>query len=240
MLVERILEAVVIIVAVRTAMNLLAMPDDLPSLIRDVRARWIPVSAIAITAALVGGALLEAVWTGALHMLSRTSGGGWQALTAPFVQEGIAGAVFNLACALIVISLAAWVWGDWAAAAIWLIGAWAPIGELAHLAGYHVAAGNTVAYSAGCSGATYFTAGTLCAAMLLSATDRRRWLGLIAPVIGLLMWLGPDDGHGVVLVEGFVLGLALSLIYRLLGAHFRRVGPTIPARVGGLVCEPVS
>jgi hypothetical protein len=240
MIVDRLLEAVIIVVAVRTAMNLLVMSEDLRSLIRDVRGRWIPVSAVVITAGLVGGALLEIVWPGALHTLSRTGGGHWQVLTAPFVQEGVAGAVFNVISALVVIALAAWAWGDATAAAIWLLGAWAPVGGLAHLVGYHVSVGNVGAYSAGSSGATYLTAGTLCAALLMSASGPRRWLGLIAPAIGLVMWLGPNDGHGVMLIEGLVLGLVLSLLYRLLAVRTRQAWRPVPARVGGLVCERTS
>lgn len=236
MIVERVFEAVVILVAIRTAMNLLAMPDDLRSLTTDVRARWIPVSAVVITAALLGGARLQLLWPGAEHTLSRNGDHGWQVFTAPFVQDGVAGAIFNVVTASIVVALAAWVWGEWTAAAIWLVGAWAPVGDLAHLAGYHVATDNTVAYSAGSSGATYFTAGTLCAAMLVWASGRRRWLGLIAPAVGLVLWFGLDDGHGVVTTEGFVLGLVLSLVYRLIAARARQVRRPVPARVGGYVC----
>jgi NaMN:DMB phosphoribosyltransferase len=54
--------------------------------------------------------------------------------------------------------------------------------------------------------------------MLLSAGDRRRWLGLIAPAIAVGMWIGTNDGHGVVLVAGFVVSLAVVALYRLTGA----------------------
>jgi hypothetical protein len=95
-------------------MNLLAFPEDVRGLVRAVRACRVPVSALTIGAALTTGVVLEVIWSGALRTLER-DGHDWQVFTAPFVQDGgITGAVFNLASALIVIALTAWIWGDWA------------------------------------------------------------------------------------------------------------------------------
>ena len=73
------------------------------------------------------------------------------------------------------------------------------------------------AYSAGSSGATYFTAATLCAALLCRDAGRVRLLGLIGPAAALVMWIGTDDGHGVLFIEGFVLGLLPWAAPRTLG-----------------------
>jgi hypothetical protein len=89
-------------------------------------------------------------------------------------------------------------------------GAWAPVGDVANLAGYHVSAASASAYSAGSSGATYFTAATLCAALLCCGAGRARLAGLAGPVIALVMWFTTNDGHGVLFVEGFAGGLLLQ------------------------------
>lgn len=81
------------------------------------------------------------------------------------------------------------------------------------------AGGDTTAYSAGSSGATYFTAATLCAAMLWGGTGRLRLLGLVGPALALIMWVATNDGHGVVFTEGFVLGLLVWPALRLLPAY---------------------
>jgi hypothetical protein len=163
-----------------------------------------------ITGLLAAGGLLQAAWPGALEALRQESGGAWwRTCTAPFVQTGggLAGALFNIVSAAVIVALAEWQWGRLVAAAVWLTGAWAPVGDVARLAGYHVAAADASAYSAGSSGVTYFTAATLCAALLCRGAGRVRLLGLIGPAIALVMWIGTDDGHGVLFIEGFVLGL---------------------------------
>jgi hypothetical protein len=211
MITERILEGALFAVTFRTGIRLLSQPGESESgMARRLASRRRPIVAVIITAALVAGCVLELAWPGALDALrQQPSGPWWQACTAPFVQEGIAGAVFNVISAAIVLAMAEWQWGRLAAAAIWLIGAWAPVGDLAQLAGYHVSAADVTAYSAGSSGATYFTAATLCAALLWTAAGPTRLLGLIAPAIAAGMWIITNDGHGVLFIEGFVLGLLL-------------------------------
>lgn len=83
---------------------------------------------------------------------------------------------------------------------------------------------NVAAYSAGSSGATYFTAGSICAAYILSSAGSMRWLGLAAPGIALVLWLVTNDGHGVLLAEGFVAGLLLVSLC-LLMRH--RIGQSV-------------
>jgi hypothetical protein len=219
MIIERVLEAVLFVVAAKTAIALFSAPDE-PALVlgRRLSRRRLPVAAIVITAALIAGCLLEVAWPGALSALrAGPASAWWHVFTAPFVQDGgVAGALFNIVTAAIIVALAEWQWGRLIATAIWLTAAWAPIGHLAGLAGYHVSAANATAYTAGSSGATYFTAGTLCTALVCSGAGRARLLGLVAPAIALVMWIATNDGHGVVFTEGFVLGALLWAALRVL------------------------
>jgi hypothetical protein len=105
--------------------------------------------------------------------------------------------VFNIVSAAIVLALTEWCWGRLITAGLWLLGAWAPIGKAAGLLGYHVSAHNVTAYTAGSSGATYFTAGTLCAAVLLKGAGRQRLLGLVGPLIAFVMWIGVNARSGI-------------------------------------------
>jgi Rhomboid family len=222
MSVENVLEGVLFVVAMNTGVNLLSprSADRDASFLTMLRDHRLPVTAVVITVGLCVGSLLEVFWPGALDALRDDSSGQWWRLfTAPFVQDGIAGAVFNIVTAAIILALAGWYWGRLITAGIWLLGAWAPIGKVAGLVGYHVSAHNATAYTAGSSGATYFTAGTLCAALLLSSLGRERLLGLVGPAIALVMWITLNDGHGVVFFEGFVLGLALCCLVR--GLHLQ-------------------
>jgi hypothetical protein len=230
MYIERILEMLVLLLAVRAGAGALDIPwgDGRGADLRaDLRRRGVPWIAVVLTALLTAGFVLGLVWQGALHTLSRPGsggGGGWQTLTAPFVQQGVVGGLFNVVTAFVVLALAEWAWGPITAFAIWLLAAWAPVGAVAGLVGYHVSHTNLSAYSAGSSGATYFTAATLCAVMLAAQAGRIRWLGLAAPALGALMWATTNDGHGVMVLEGFILGLALLI------ARAAARGNTVDAR----------
>jgi membrane associated rhomboid family serine protease len=177
-----------------------------------VRARRRPVVAAVVTAALITGALAQVVHPGTLAALrdDPSAHQWWRPFTSAFVQEGVAGAIFNIVTAAVVVALAEWLWGRSAAALIWFAGAWAPIGDLAHLVGYRVSAVDVTAYGAGSSGATYFTAGTLCAALLLRGLGRDRLLALIGPAIAVLMWVLNNDGHAVMFLAGATLGLVFA------------------------------
>jgi membrane associated rhomboid family serine protease len=232
MLIQRILEGALFAIAIRTGLRLLSQPgEEAPALARRLGRHRLPIVTIIITAALAAGCVLELAWPGALDALrQQPSGAWWQTFTAPFMQEGLIGALFNVISAAIVLAMAEWQWGRLAAAAIWLTGAWAPVGDVAQLAGYKVSAANVAAYSAGSSGATYFTAATLCAALLWTAAGRTRLLGLVAPAIAAVMWVVTNDGHGVLFIEGFVLGL-------LLLAGRRALHPAAPVSSPRSVCR---
>lgn len=215
-IVERVMETVVLIAALRCGIALLGLPwgDGRGRELRaDLRRRPLPVTAISLTVLLAAGLIVSLASPGALHALSQppSGSGGWRWFTAPFAQDGgVFGGLWNVITAFAVLALAEWSWGPVAAAVIWLVGAWAPLGDVAALVGYHVSQSDVSAYSAGSSGATYFTAATLCGALLALRSGRTRWAGLAASAIGLVMWLATNDGHGVVVVEGFVAGLLLA------------------------------
>jgi hypothetical protein len=233
LIIERVLEAVLFVVAAQAGIRWFSGPDEqVPALTRRLVRRRLPAAAIVITALLAAGCLLQAAWPGALQALRQEpSGGWWRNFTAPFVQTGggVAGAAFNVASAAIIVALAEWQWGRVVAAAAWLTGAWAPVGDVAKLAGYHVPAASAAAYSAGSSGATYFTSALLCAALLCAGTGRTRLLGLAGPVIALVMWITASDGHGVVFTEGFVLG---TLLWAALHALRIAIPPAAGAPAG--------
>lgn len=228
MLIEWTIEAVLIITAIRAGVRLLARKRagtgeqlDLETELRSlVPANRRPIATLALLALLTIGALAQAIWPGTLKVLRNDplNPDWWRPLTAPFVQDGgVAGAIFNLVTAAVVMALAEWYWGGLLALGIWAVGAWAPVGAIAALAGYRVAAGNVDAYTAGSSGATYFTAATLCAALICGGTGRDRLIGLVGPAIGVASWLGLGDGHGVMFTAGVILGIALWAVVRMSG-----------------------
>jgi hypothetical protein len=212
MIIERVFESVVLIAALRTGAILVGLPwgDGQGAELRaDLRRRPRPVAAIALTTLLLAGLIVSLAWSGALPELSDTQGG-WQQFTAPFIQEGAVGGIWNVLTGFAVLVLAEWAWGPLTAVAIWLVGAWAPVGDVAALLGYHVSQSDVSAYSAGSSGATYFTAASLCGALLVTGAGRSRLAALAVPAIGLVMWLATNDGHGVMVVMGFVAGTVLA------------------------------
>jgi hypothetical protein len=219
MILGRVLETVLIAVAINTGLQVFQShrPPGTPelSIAELVRARRWPVVAVVVTAALVAGATAQALHPGTLAALREDSSAHqwWRAFTSPFVQDsGPIGVVFNIVSAAVVVALAEWFWGRWMAAAIWLAGAWAPIGDLAHLAGYRVSPSDITVYGAGSSGAAYFTAGTLCAALLLAGRGRDRLLALIGPAVAAVMWAVSNDGHGVIFLAGAAIGLVTAAV----------------------------
>lgn len=249
MIIERTIEAVLILAAIRAGIRLLARKRAVTSeelnLEKELRglatAKRLPIATLVLLVLLTIGALAEVIWPGTLNVLRNdpSNPDWWRPLTAPFVQDdGVIGAIFNLVTAAAVMALAEWYWGGLLALGIWAIGAWAPIGAVAALAGYRVAAANTDAYTAGSSGATYFTAATLCAALLCAGTGRDRLIGLVGPVIGLASWLGLGDGHGLLFTAGVIVGVALWVIVRLTGRLSRgsgagKVNPRAPTSSTG-------
>lgn len=239
MIIERTIEAVLILLAIRAGVRLLARERadtreelDLEKELRGLAsAKRLPIAALVLLVLLTIGALAEVIWPGTLNVLRNdpSNSDWWRPLTAPFVQDdGVIGAIFNLVTAAAVMALGEWYGGGLLALGIWAIGAWAPMGAVAALAGYRVAAANTDAYTAGSSGATYFTAATLCAALICAGTGRDRLIGLVGPVIGVISWLALGDGHGLLFTAGVIVGVVLWVIVRLIGRLSRGSGSRNP------------
>ena len=224
---ERMLEGALIVVALRAGAEFCGFGEPSP------RPRRRPVVAAVFGVVLIAGFVVGLAVPGAVAALADTPGvvGWWRPFTAPFVQDsGVVGGAFNVVSATIVIALLEWTWGRALAAGAWLAGAWGLCAALGRVVGYHVSAGDVAAYRAGSSGATYFAAATLSAALVIHGTGRRRLLGLAGPAIAAALWVTANDGHGVVFVEGFAVGLVLSVASGEVGELRRRAaeGPVAP------------
>lgn len=195
----------------------------------SVRQRPVPWAAVALTAAAVGGVVLQHTWSGAWDVLDDDPGksGWWRVVTAVFLQNGgFFGAAWNLVTLAVIAALAQWFWRGPLMLVLFAAGVMLPeridalFGETSH--------STDPRNFAGSSGATYFLAATLASALLLTTRDtKQRLLAVSAPVLGLVMWLAQENGHGLVACYGFLLGAAvLPLANRL--AH----SPRTPERVG--------
>ena len=225
---ERMLEGALIVIAIRAGAERCGFGEPSPP------PRRRPVVAAMFALLLATGFVIGLAVPGAVDALAHTPGvgGWWRPFTAPFVQDsGIVGGAFNLVTATIVIALLEWTWGRALAAGAWLAGAWGLCAALGRVVGYHVSGVDVAAYRAGSSGATYFAAATLSAALVVHGTGRRRLLGLAGPAIAAALWVTANDGHGVVFVEGFAVGLVVSVASGEVGQLRRRAaeGPVAPA-----------
>ncbi|MET9492971.1 hypothetical protein [Nocardia sp. NPDC006630] len=180
--------------------------------------RWsrIPWAAIALTVAAITGVLVQLLWSGAMdHFDSDPSKSGWwRPVTSVFMQNGgVTGTLWNLATLAIMAALAEWIWGAPLMLALFAAGALLPshVDALVGITSVSSAPRNF----AGSSAATYFLGATVTAVLLLRThAARERLLALAAPTLGLILWFAQDNAHGLVVVYGFVLGLAVALCGR--------------------------
>ncbi|MDF2266460.1 hypothetical protein P2Q00_13595 [Streptomyces coacervatus] len=183
-----------------------------------LRRRPVPWAAVALTAVVVGGVVLQLCWSGAMDALDSDprKSGWWRVVTSVFMQNGgFFGAAWNIVTLAAMAALAQWFWRGPLMVGLFAAGILLPeridalFGETSH--------STDPRNFAGSSGATYFLAATLAAALLLTTSDtRQRLLALSVPAAGLAMWLAQDNGHGLVTVYGFLLGAAaLPLAERL-------------------------
>ncbi|WP_420712949.1 hypothetical protein [Streptomyces sp. MMG1121] len=183
-----------------------------------VRRRPVPYTAVAITAVAVGAVVLQLCWSGAMDALDSDPrrSGWWRVVTSVFMQNGgVFGDAWNIVTLAVIAALAQWFWGGPLTLALFAAGILLP---------EHIDAlfGETSRSTdprnfAGSSGATYFLAATLAAALVLSSSAaRERLLAVCVPAAGLAMWLAQENGHGLVSCYGFVLGAAVLLIARRL------------------------
>ncbi|GHI03875.1 hypothetical protein AQI88_08615 [Streptomyces cellostaticus] len=183
-----------------------------------LRRRPVPWAAVALTAVAIGAVLLQVSRPGAMDALEgdprRT--GWWRVVTSVFMQNGgFLGGAWNIVTPAAVAAPAQWFWGGPLMPALFAGGILLPeridalFGETSH--------STDPRNFAGSSGATYFLAATLTAALLLTVTDTRiRLPAAVTPVAGLAMWLAQDNGHGLVSCYGFLLGCAALPLARCL------------------------
>jgi len=175
----------------------------------SLRGRRIPWAAVSLTVLAVAGVALQLCWSGAMDALDHdpAKAGWWREFTSVFMQNGgISGAVWNLGTLAIVAALAQWFWGGPLTVGFFLAGIVLP-GRIDDLLGFGDGPSNDPRNFAGSSGATYFLAATLALALLTrTPVPKQRLLAVAVPVLGLLMWLLQDNGHGLVAVYGFALG----------------------------------
>jgi hypothetical protein len=174
-----------------------------------IPARPVPWLAAALTALALAGVTLQHVWAGATPALdadpSRT--GWWRHATAVFLQDGgWGGVVFNLLTLAAVAALAQWHWGWRVALGLVVAGGAVPV-LVGTLAG---AGADDPRDWAGSSGLTFFLAGSLAGAALVVGPAGARGLGVLTAAGGLGAWGWLADAHGLVAVEGLVLGVAVA------------------------------
>jgi hypothetical protein len=210
-----LLTAVLLILMIKSALALTG-PDT-------IGRRAIPWLAIGLTLVALAGIVLQHSWPGAYGLLDHDPGkpGWWRVITSVFMQNGgFLGDLWNIVTLALIAALAEWFWGKTLTLVLFAAGIVAPqhIGAL-------IGAGGGVSHDprnfAGSSGATYFLAATLAAALLLSSREWRHWLlTLSVPALGLITWFAQGNVHGLVTAEGFVIG-ALAW---LTGHHILRFG----------------
>ncbi|WP_328552361.1 MULTISPECIES: hypothetical protein [unclassified Streptomyces] len=171
--------------------------------------RRIPWASAAVLAVALAGVVTQLSWAGAMDAFDADPGksGWWRVVTSVFMQNGgFLGGAWNIATLAVVAGLAEWFWGGPLMIGLFVAGILLP----QHIDSLFMEANRSTdpRNFAGSSGATYFLAATLAAGLLLRAKDRKdRLLAVAAPVLGLVMWFAQENGHGLVVVYGFGLGV---------------------------------
>lgn len=198
------------------------------------RGRRVPWAAVGLTSVAVTGVITQLCWSGAMDALDSdpARSGWWRIVTSTFMQNGgLLGAAWNIATLAVIAALADWFWGTPLTLGLFLAGILLPgyVDTLFGESGHSTDPRNF----AGSSGATYFLAATLSAALLLRVLRTGRGAGrgteerapgrerlkeaLLAagvPVLGLAVWFAQSNGHGLVSVYGFALGAAVCALTR--------------------------
>ncbi|WP_344119510.1 hypothetical protein [Streptomyces blastmyceticus] len=205
-----------------------------------VTRRRVPWAAVGLTGIALAGVVTQLCWSGAMDAFDSdpSRSGWWRVVTSVFMQNGgLLGGAWNIATLAVIAALAEWFWGGPLMVGLFAAGILLP----EHIdALFGQTGGSTDPRNfAGSSGATYFLAATLSAALLLRGGERKNMLLAIgAPVLGLGMWFAQENGHGMVTAYGFVLGLLVrSLAGRLINPDrdLRQPPRTTMASLAGLV-----
>ncbi|MFF7730357.1 hypothetical protein [Streptomyces sp. NPDC008001] len=179
-----------------------------------------PWAAAGLAVIAIGAVVTQLCWSGAMDAFDADPGktGWWRVVTSVFMQNGgLFGGAWNIATLVVVAALAEWFWGAPLMVGLFAAGILLPQ-HIDALFGESDRATADPRNFAGSSGATYFLAATLAAALLLRAarggTPVERLLALAVPVAGLAMWFAQSNGHGLVAVYGFVLGALVRALAR--------------------------
>lgn len=192
--------ALLMVVMIKAGLSIVG-PDSIPQ-------RRIPWVAIALTALVVAGLVLQLSWSGAMDALDSDPAktGWWRVITSVFMQNGgIFGDAWNVATIAIVAALAEWFWGGTLTFALFLAGILLPQ-HIDSLLGI-VSVSSEPRNFAGSSGATYFLAATLAVPLLVrTRVVKERLIAVGIVVLGLVMWFVQENAHGLMSVYGLVLG----------------------------------
>jgi hypothetical protein len=183
--------------------------------------RRIPWAAAGLTAVALCAVVTQLCWSGAMAAFDSdpSKSGWWRVVTSVFMQNGgPLGAAWNIATLATIAALAEWFWGAPLMMALFAAGILLPQ-HIDSLFGASDRASTDPRNFAGSSGATYFLAATLAAALLLRVSTRpeartHRLLALAVPALGLVLWFAQSNGHGLVTVYGFALGLLARFLAR--------------------------
>ncbi|MEU3352198.1 hypothetical protein [Streptomyces sp. NPDC037389] len=183
--------------------------------------RRLPWATVGLAVIAIGAVVTQLCWSGAMDAFDDdpSKSGWWRVVTAVFMQNGgLFGGAWNIATLVVVAALAEWFWGAPLMAGLFAAGILLPQ-HIDALFGESDRATADARNFAGSSGATYFLAATLAAALLLRAGARdgapkERLLALAVPVAGLILWFAQSNGHGLVAAYGFVLGALVRVLAR--------------------------
>ncbi|RLU92195.1 hypothetical protein CTZ27_20315 [Streptomyces griseocarneus] len=183
--------------------------------------RRLPWVAVGLAVLAIGAVVTQLCWSGAMDAFDDDPGksGWWRVVTAVFMQNGgLFGGVWNIATLVVVAALAEWFWGAPLTVGLFAAGILLPQ-HIDALFGESDRSTADPRNFAGSSGATYFLAATLAAALLLRAAThggapKERLLALAVPVVGLVLWFAQSNGHGLVAVYGFALGALVRVLAR--------------------------
>lgn len=193
-----------------------------------LRGRPVPWAAVGLTVLAVAGVLLQLCWSGAMAALDNDPAktGWWRVLTSVFMQNGgPAGALWNIATLALAAALAQWLWGGTLTLVFFAAGILLPE-HLDALLGLGSGPSTDPRNFAGSSGATYFLGATLALALLTrTRVKKQQALAIAVPVLGLLMWILQENGHGLVAVYGFALGALAWAVRRFLGSSETEPSP---------------
>ncbi|MFE9811916.1 hypothetical protein ACFYRN_36370 [Streptomyces sp. NPDC005227] len=183
--------------------------------------RRVPWAAVGLTAVALAAVATQVCWSQAMDVFDSdpAKSGWWRVITSVFMQNGgFLGAAWNIATLAVIAALAEWIWGAPLMLGLFAAGILLPE-HIDTLFGASDRTSTDPRNFAGSSGATYFLAATLTAALLLrgkshAASPKHALLALAVPALGLTLWFAQANGHGLVAVYGFALGLVVQVLGR--------------------------